>query len=88
MVRRRLHGGADEKENSEEHEGFPPSEAFVQEGGGDGTEETAGGEQGDDVGGDLGVLAAGESGTVGGEAKVLLEAGQGEDAAHDTSVIT
>ena len=82
-----LDGGADEEDDGEAHEGELAAEALVEEGGADGAEEAAGGEEGDDVGGDLGVLGAGETGAADWEAEIALEGGEGQDGAHYAGVV-
>ena len=83
-----LYGSTYQEDDSVEDKGSLASEAVIQKGGEDGAEEGTGSQQTDDVGRDVSVLRAGESGLVNRETIILLEAGQGQDTSHDTGIIT
>lgn len=85
--RARLHRRADHEDGAEAHESGFAAVLFVDEGGGDGAEEAAGGEEGDDVGADGGVLGVGEAALAGGQVEVEFEGVEGEDGAHHAGVV-
>ena len=87
MVCGRLNGSSDQEDEAEGHERVATAELLVRDRSANGAEETAGREQRDDVGRDLGVLGGCEAGLVGREAEVCFEAREREYASHDAGII-
>lgn len=87
MMRADLHSCANHKNGRKHHQSVTTADTLVEESSEDRAEEAAGGQQRNDVGRDFSVPAGGKTTGIRGETKVMFEALEGEDTAHDTSII-
>lgn len=87
MMSTDLNSSTNQKDDRKHHQCVPTADTLVEESSKDGAEEAAGRQQRDDIGGDLSVSARGKTAGVGGETKIMFEALEGEDTAHDTGII-
>lgn len=82
-----LHSSTNHENGRKHHQSVTTADTLVEESRKDGAEKAAGCQQRDDVGRYFSVCAGRKTAGVCGEAKVMFEALEGEDTAHDTSII-